>query len=159
MSNKFCMRMFGFQLHDFFQRKFHVPYMFRPITPDPCLIFCHITTKIFIRCKIIFLSFGTLFTIATAFEEVQMISLIAFYFCRTIDVKITTWSGYFDLNAANASGLHASANEQPARKSGNNTFFPIQNLRRLCHEMNPGKTIIDAFVFSACCANPKLSPI
>jgi len=52
-----------------------------------------------------------------------------------------------------------SAREHPAFKSGKTTFFcGFKIFAVSAIKCTPAKAIISAFVFSACCAKPKLSP-
>src|SRR3546814_166772 len=73
--------------------------------------------------KIIFSSFGRLSTIATALVEVQTMSLMALISAVEFTYMITVWFGCCSLKTLNSSGGQVSAREQPAFRSGNNTFF------------------------------------
>ena len=59
--------------------------------------------------------------IFTAFDEVQMRSLIAFTSALQLMYVSTFASGFWSLNAWNSSGGQPSASEQPASRSGTTT--------------------------------------
>src|SRR6478609_2597838 len=103
---------------------------------------------------------GTLSIIFCSLLLVQIISLIAFISAVQLIYEMTIWLGCLSLKALKALAGALSANEQPAFRSGNTTFFDgLRILAVSAIKCTPAKTIMSAFVFSACCARPRLSPI
>src|SRR5690606_8416780 len=73
--------------------------------------------------NMIFSSGGKLSTICTALLDVHTISLKAFNSAVQLTYVMTVCPGYCSLNLANRCGGQLSEREQPALRSGSNTFF------------------------------------